>query len=129
MNQENEQKLFNRFDFFHPERSIKDSLMAFGFECGDGWYSLIWELCEDIETALKNDTANEATDFPFRVMQVKEKYGGLRFYTNWGTDEIFALIDTAEEKSTEICEICGKPGELNKSGWLSTRCEEHRRNR
>ncbi len=125
MTQENEQKLFNRFDFFHPERSIKDSLMAFGFECGDGWFDLIWELCEDIETALKNDTANEAAEFPFQVVQVKEKYGGLRFYSNSGTDEIFALIDTAEEKSTEICEICGEPGEARGHGWIMTRCDKH----
>lgn len=57
--------------------------------------------------------------------QVKEKYGGLRFYIGGSTDEIFDRIDKAETDSLKICETCGKPGKLWTGWWwLITHCEE-----
>jgi len=66
MNPELEQKFFDRFKFFHPEKSPKETLMCFGFECSDGWFQLIWDLCEDLEKIVPED---------FEVIQVKEKFG------------------------------------------------------
>jgi hypothetical protein len=122
MNTENTKKLFYRFDFFHPETPIDQSLMGFGFEHADGWFDLIWQLCLDIEDALHNLEPDAQMDF--RVLQVKEKYGTLRFYANWGTDKIFDLIEDAEEKSARICEICGKEGRINSEGWVTVRCSD-----
>lgn len=122
MNEENTKKLFERFEFFYPEKSIQESLMAFGFECGDGWFSLLWDLCEGIEKELKN--IKKEIEYPFEVFQVKEKFGGLRFYTNWSTDEIYKLINEAEDKSYTICEQCGKPGTVRDGGWITTLCDE-----
>jgi len=114
MNKENDEKLFKRFKFFRPDLPITDSLMAFGFECGDGWFNLIWDLCEKIEPLVDKD---------FNVFQVKEKFGGLRFYVSSTTDEVFNLIEEAEGKSYKICEKCGKPSKvINKNGWLTTKC-------
>lgn len=59
------------------------------------------------------------------VTQVKEKYGGLRFYVCCAPDEVLEEIDRLEKQSLEICENCGDPGKLkNVNGWLSTRCEK-----
>jgi len=58
--------------------------------------------------------------------QVKEKYGTLRFYIDGGTDEHYALISFAEGMSYRTCDVCGRPGKLNRNGWLSVRCKEHR---
>jgi hypothetical protein len=120
MNTENTQKLFNDFPtFFKPERPVTEALMAFGFECGDGWFDLIYKLCEEI-AALKPDD--------FEVFQVKEKFGGLRFYLVSGaSDEIHSLITKAEERSYHICENCGADvpnGPSKKGGWISTKCEK-----
>lgn len=122
MNQKNTEYLFKNFPFFHPQAPLTESLMAFGFECGDGWFSLIKELCEKLKALKLKD---------FRVLQVKEKYGGLRFYTGSvetkKADEVFRLIDEAGGKSYTICEACGKPGQPNKDGWIETLCESCRK--
>ena len=63
------------------------------------------------------------------VLQVKEKFGGLRFYVNSATEEMYRLISEAESQSYEICEECGKPGTLSqkiKGGWMKTLCLECR---
>ena len=58
--------------------------------------------------------------------QVKEKFGGLRFYTNGYTDEIGGMIRMAESMSYRTCEVCGNPGRSNHHGWISTLCDTHR---
>jgi hypothetical protein len=60
------------------------------------------------------------------AVQVKEKFGGLRFYHS-GCDEYTLGIEmTAGTLSSYICEICGAPGCLNdEDGWWSTRCDAH----
>jgi hypothetical protein len=58
--------------------------------------------------------------------QVKEKFGGLRFYTNGYTDEVSAMISMAESMSYRTCEVCGSPGRSNSYGWISTLCDTHR---
>ena len=116
MSPENTKNLFDRFKFFHPEKSLRESLMSFGFEHDDGWFKIIWNLCEKIESLAK-DT--------FEVLQVKEKFGTLRFYTSSSTNEIEKFIDEAEELSSKTCELCGQEGSLHTSGgWLKTLCSK-----
>lgn len=93
------------------------SWMPFEFECGDGWVELIAALSTEITAHAK------VTGLDTVATQVKEKHGSLRYYVDFGDDEICRLIDEAEEKSESICEVCGKPGRLMRSGWLKTRCE------
>lgn len=86
------------------------------FECNSGWYPLIKELVEDL---IKLGWNKE-------VCQVKEKFGGLRFYINEGSDEIYNRITEAGNKSYTICEKCGSEGSLrNDIGWYKTLCEDH----
>lgn len=101
-------------------QSPMQSNLAFGFECGDGWRDLLWDLCCDIQNL------NPPPDF--EVTQVKEKFGGLRFYISGGTCEINDRISRAENASYDVCERCGSRGgvTLNESGWLSTRCAKCR---
>jgi len=58
--------------------------------------------------------------------QVKEKYGGLRFYVDNATEEQYKLIDFVEGLSLSTCEVCGKMGKREGFGWITTRCKEHR---
>lgn len=85
------------------------------FEVDNGWLPLIKELIEDLIKL----------GWDKKVTQVKEKFGGLRFYINSGSNEIHERITEAERKSYETCEITGNPGELrNDIGWYRTLCEE-----
>lgn len=59
------------------------------------------------------------------AVQVKEKFGGLRFYVNGATDEIYNYISFAESMSYHTCEECGAPGERYTDGWHTTLCEIH----
>lgn len=58
--------------------------------------------------------------------QVKEKFGGLRFYYRGGDDYISGLSAMAESMSYITCEDCGNPGKPNKIGWIRTLCTTHR---
>jgi hypothetical protein len=105
------------------------NLMCFGFECGSGWYDLILTLSVQIEqlTEKLRDEGVEPDYLPM-VTQVKEKYGGLRFYLTVSTDKMDELIGQAEEDSMRICEECGAEGKLMVAygRFLTTCCEMHR---
>ena len=57
--------------------------------------------------------------------QVKEKFGGLRFYVDRSTDKHYNYISMAESMSYRTCEICGNPGKTYYDGWHTTLCEKH----
>ena len=63
---------------------------------------------------------------PLGIIQVKEKWGGLRIYTDYYVKEIEDVIIQAGKESFTICEECGNAGTLVKqNGWYKTRCELH----
>ena len=78
---------------------------------GKGWHALI-------------DRLYDAKPEDVRVTDVKEKFGGLRFYVGAAPEEYDDLIIEAEEESYTICERCGKPGELRPGGWIYTLCDD-----
>lgn len=97
-----------------------ESLMGFGCECGDGWYTLLDRLCSCIANHVKQNWKHEE---PYRFMQIKEKFGGLRVYDCGHDDTIFGMIFMAEEMSYVTCELCGSPASLCTTGhWLRTLC-------
>lgn len=59
------------------------------------------------------------------AVQVKEKFGGLRFYINGGDNTIHSYIEFAESMSYRTCEECGAPGQVYTDGWHVTLCEQH----
>jgi len=126
MKKELTSKLYLRFPDIFKGRSkpLTESLMAFGLQCGDGWFDLIHELCEDLERQATLD------DVPLpEAVQIKEKIGGLRFYVGGATQAMLDRIYETEMRSEticEICEICGDLAErLSDGGWIKTRCKEH----
>lgn len=114
-------------------------------EIDKGWHSLVDTLCFQIQSyidstekrrasAIKwNESIHEVcnyrvvlTSIPQVVAtQVKEKFGGLRFYYNGGDEFIEGLVQMAEEFSYKICEKCGNAGKLRNKGWIRTLCDEH----
>jgi hypothetical protein len=102
-----------------------------GFTIGNGWFDLVYKLSKDIE--------NELSKMPKKsrptLSQVKEKFGGLRWYMSHceaddqpvkdALKNIESLIKKAENESLKTCEWCGKPGtsECNYKGyWIKVLC-------
>lgn len=123
MNSELEQKLANDFPklFAGCKKSIQESLMPFGCECGDGWYEIIRQMCIEIENRCKNKKIEN-----FEFSQIKEKFASLRVYYDGQYDEhINGIIDMAEAISSVTCEICGARGFRHKNGgWMRTLCHK-----
>ena len=91
-------------------------------ECGEGWYPLIAET----HCRLKE------LDPGYKINQIKEKFGGLRFYwepskdlSNENWKKAHNIEYEAEDRSLKICEVCGKPGHRRNNGWLKTLCDKH----
>lgn len=117
--------------------------MCWGFECGDGWYNIIDAFCQLSQARITQTNAHREVckkkveegmmsadlmpeEIPQVVAtQVKEKYGGLRFYYNGGDDVIDGFGMMAELMSTRTCETCGAPGKGRGKSWFYTACDEH----
>lgn len=84
-------------------------------DCGDGWVPLLDSLIVDLK----------ALGWDGELHQVKEKFGGLRFYIGAGSKEVHDRITKAKNDSFDTCEVCGKPGALREGGWIKTLCDEH----
>lgn len=93
-------------------------------ECGDGWADILDRLFFGIENRIK-DLGQDIGSSNLRILQIKEKFGELRFYYQSNID-FSDLIEAAVEESARTCEECGKPGALSSNGrWLMVRCDEH----
>lgn len=91
-------------------------------ECGYGWDHLVQPLLVELE------------QLGGKILQVKEKFGGLRFYylleENHLLPNNFAQkVDEAELQSVATCEVCGEPGFRRSGGWIKTLCDQHHQER
>jgi hypothetical protein len=116
--------LFRKFPNLYEDhtKTVNQTGICWGFECGDGWFELIYNLSEELEAEILKQPA-ESREL-YRATQVKEKFAGLRFYMHYTTREMDYLIREAEHKSWSICEDCGEPGEVRDIFWLFTLCDE-----
>jgi len=96
-----------------------------GVAVGAGWRPVISNLCANIQHYLnwKNRTSEQVPQVV--VTQIKEKFGGLRFYYDGGDEHIAGMVTMAEAWAGNTCETCGKPGEQRSGGWIRTLCDEH----
>ena len=86
---------------------------------GEGWYQIIVD-CDEELTAI---------DPLYSVLQIKEKFGHLRYYmspsndtTAEQRDAMYEVVSKYEKIAARTCEVTGLPGVLMKSigGWLKT---------
>lgn len=137
MNKQNTKKLLETYPKIFSRYNLPptQTAMCWGFDCGDGWFWLIDNLCHSIQTYV--DSRNEGIrirkkaklsmneeEWQVEASQVKEKFGGLRFYINGGNDYIQGMIWLAEDMSKRICERCGgtKNVQQTTTGWISSLC-------
>ena len=104
-------------DMFYEERrgKRKPTMHNNIIYCGDGWFNILMKLCEELHAMRP------------KVMQIKEKFGGLRFYASFPKDyseQGWGEIRKAEAQAIETCEQCGEPGELRiHNGWRYVNCQ------
>lgn len=90
-----------------------------GADVGDGWKPIALEAHERIE----------ALHPGYVILQVKEKFGGLRFCTEFDQEkEVSEIIAAAERRALDTCEMCGATeGVTTEGSWVKTLCRSCRR--
>lgn len=102
-----------------------------GFAVGPGWWPILEALCGQIyhhvkwkqeqkEKYSRGDGCPDVT-----VEQIKEKFGGLRFYYSGGDDTVDGMVRMAESWASRVCEECGSPGHSRDGNWIKTLCDKH----
>ena len=110
-----------------------------GFAVSMGWWPILEKLCANIqshtnwknstrERLLKDNTHNQTIpdEVPqVTVNQIKEKFGGLRFYYSGGDEQVSGMVRMAEAWADVACEECGAIGTRRSGGWIRTLCDTH----
>lgn len=87
-----------------------------------GWLHIIEKLDDDLSEI----------DPTYTLLQIKQKFGGLRYYCLYKpsfAEEMYKLVQKAERQCWKTCENCGVTDGVttNKQGCVRTYCEECRR--
>ena len=86
-----------------------------------GWQiSFAEQMVEDIALALEKDCISPQD---YKICDVKEKFGGLRWYDNGGKN-VNEVVDFYTSLSELTCCECGKPAEYFSLGWICPYCED-----
>lgn len=87
----------------------------------EGWRIAFGEqLCAELKAELEKDGFLDK----YRIVQIKEKFGELRWYDNYGTVAMTRIIDKYSVMSARICLCCGKPATRITQGWIAPFCDE-----
>ena len=96
-----------------------------GFCVDEGWWPILESLCGQIQHHLDWKNRQSEVVVQVKVAQIKEKFGGLRFYYDGGDDAIDGMVRMAESWAAHSCETCGAPGKSRDGGWIKTLCDHH----
>jgi len=114
MNKENKNKLYSSFPDLY--KRLKEGRFDY-FTCYDGWFDLLWRISEHVTKTAAKMKLNP------KVVQIKEKFGELRFYLVGGNPELNQSVRKLCEESQHICERCGQPGSFwVAAGYWCVRC-------
>ena len=122
MRKELDDLLCQRYPKIFAERNLpkNQTCMCWGFTHEDGWFTIVDRLCATIQWHL-----DQFPHIPQVVAkQVKEKFGGLRFYYEGGDDVVDGAVRLAEALSLRTCEDCGTTVGVGQTRhWVYTRCK------
>lgn len=97
---------------------LETNITIGGLDVNKGWVDLVVELHQEL---------SNFNDPEYKVDQVKEKFGGLRFYFTCSDENYntFAgIVFDAETVSYETCEVCGSEGRIREErAWILTLCD------
>lgn len=89
------------------------------WNCYEGWHPIIEDLIHKLNIICE--------DYQVGIIEIKEKFGGLRVAVdNAILEEVYALIREYEDTSYITCEVCGAKGTYRGSlSWKRTLCDKH----
>ena len=127
MREELDNKLCAKYPKIFRDRSapMNQTCMCWGFDHGDGWYNIIDQMCANIQHHIDWKNKQSEVVAQVTVNQIKEKFGGLRFYYSGGDDVIDGMVRMAESWAAHICEEFGALGKIRGGGWIRTLCDTH----
>jgi len=121
MDKKLQNQLFKKYPKLFRQRLLnkETSPMFWGITCGNGWYNIINCLCFAL------DQMNDKVE----ACQVKQKFGGLRFYIDHGTEMQQRLCSLVGSISFGFCELCGSVDDVKttKGGYVETLCGKCRK--
>ena len=127
MKQELQDQLFEKYPDIFAQRHLPmtQSCMCWGIDTGDGWYQIIDDLCAKIKAHV-DEVKLKYPKYKMEASQVKEKFGTLRFYTDYSHPAVEEFIREAVALSAKTCDVCGEPGHCaSYRGWWMTMCKTH----
>jgi hypothetical protein len=103
MDSQKTNELYEKFPHLYRERTapLESSKMAWGFQCEDGWYKIIYEMSKKI-----NKTSVEGEFAPAITEVSRNKDGTLYVETRNLTPPVADIITSATEQSRLTCEFC-----------------------
>lgn len=90
------------------------------FGSNSGWADL-WHMCiKELNPIIHRLGLEDRLYF----VQIKEKFGEIRAYTNMCVDEVEDIIDKYAAISSHVCQWCGRPDSPISTGyWIECRCK------
>ncbi len=86
-----------------------------------GWRKAFGEqMCEEVAEALREADYLDA----YRICDIKEKYGTLRWYDFGAPDKVYGIVDKYENISARTCINCGETATKISQGWISPFCDK-----
>ena len=103
MDNEKTDQLYERFSHFYRERSapLASSKMAWGFQCEDGWYKILYDMSKKI-----TKLSSVGLLAPAAVEVARWPDGTLRVEVRNLTPPVADIITSAREQSRLTCEYC-----------------------
>ena len=139
-NEEFDKFMCQKFPELFQDRNkpMSETCMCWGFDTGEGWNQILYDLCE------KLDFIRSQTGIITVFDQIKEKFGGGRFYYHIEYDDKFPCklqdhireiwcnfiseaVDKAERESECTCGICGEQyfhDKISVGGWVYDTCKD-----
>ena len=95
MRKELEQEIIARWSqWFNTVGDVSHTAMPRGFPHGDGWFDILWRLCGDLEPLVEQ--FEQESGCQIEILQVKEKFGGLRVYVSGANDAMRQRLEAAQ---------------------------------
>ena len=119
---EHNKELIEEYPFLKLKYNLDDMLTYTWLDdMPIGWRIAFGEqLCKEIkEELIKNNELDS-----YKIIQIKEKFGGLRWYDNSGLPGMQFIIAKYEALSEKTCINCGKPANWISKGWISPYCDD-----
>lgn len=125
-------ELIKKYPWLKPRKVYSDEeIEGYDYEftwmddIPDGWRVAFGDqMVQELDELLKKYNCMK----DYKIFQIKEKFGGLRWYDSGfpreGSDEYMNWLLKYEDLSFHTCINCGKPAKYFTKGWIVPICED-----